>query len=63
MRTGALQWNLYQDGADPQQYLEAFLVASWEEHLRQHGGRLTGFDREVEEKTRTMLESATSRRV
>ncbi|MEV6026576.1 hypothetical protein [Streptomyces sp. NPDC052036] len=43
--------------------MEAFLVASWEEHLRQHGGRLTGFDREVEEKTRTMLESATSRRV
>ncbi|MDT0468134.1 MFS transporter [Streptomyces gibsoniae] len=63
LRTGALHWNLYQDGADPHQYLETFLVASWEEHLRQHGGRLTGFDREVEERTRAMVESATSRRV
>jgi hypothetical protein len=29
-----------------------FTVASWEEHLRQHEGRLTGSDQEVEEAAR-----------
>lgn len=56
LRTGALHWNLYQDGARPEVYLETFLVASWEEHLRQHGGRLTASDRDAEERARSLVD-------
>ena len=35
-RTGASSWQLWRDGADPQRILEQFVVASWEEHERQH---------------------------
>jgi len=35
-RTGARRWGLYQDSADPERYVETFVVDSWEEHLRQH---------------------------
>lgn len=47
-RTGATRWVLYQDGADPRRFLEAYLVPSWQEHLRQHADRLTGADQEIE---------------
>ncbi len=47
-RTGASDWQLYRDGADPQQFLELFEVPSWDTHLRQHGGRLTGADAAIE---------------
>ncbi len=47
-RTGASDWQLYRDGADPQQFLEVFDVPSWDTHLRQHGGRLTGADAAIE---------------
>ena len=48
-RTGATRWELYRDGDRPDRFVETFSVPSWEEHLRQHGGRLTAADREVEE--------------
>jgi Transmembrane secretion effector len=48
-RTGATRWELYRDGEHPDRFVEMFTVASWEEHLRQHEGRLTGSDRDVEE--------------
>ena len=48
-RTGATRWELYRDGDRPDRFLELFSVPSWEEHLRQHAGRLTAVDREVEE--------------
>jgi quinol monooxygenase YgiN len=35
-RTGATTWRLWQDPADPDRILEQFVVASWDEHLRQH---------------------------
>lgn len=35
-RTGARQWQVWQDGADPDRFVEQFVVASWEEHERQH---------------------------
>jgi quinol monooxygenase YgiN len=35
-RTGAYQWNLFRDLADPDRFLETYLVESWAEHLRQH---------------------------
>jgi MFS family permease len=36
LRTGAYQWHLTQDLANPMQWLEVFFVSSWDEHLRQH---------------------------
>lgn len=36
LRDGALRWNLFQDAADPNRWLETMLVESWNEHLRQH---------------------------
>jgi predicted MFS family arabinose efflux permease len=44
-RTGASSWRAWQDGAKPGRLLEQFLVASWQEHLRQHE-RVTGRDQE-----------------
>jgi MFS family permease len=48
-RTGATRWELYRDGDRPDRFIEAFAVPSWEEHVRQHEGRFTGADREIEE--------------
>jgi quinol monooxygenase YgiN len=48
MRTGAIRWELYRDGEQPTQFVEEYTVPSWEEHLRQHHGRLTGADVEIE---------------
>ncbi len=49
LRTGAARWGLYRDGETAHRFLEIFVVPSWEEHLRQHRERLTGFDRQYEE--------------
>jgi quinol monooxygenase YgiN len=43
-RTGARQWDLYDDREDPTVIVEAFSVGSWREHLSQHDDRTTGFD-------------------
>ena len=48
-RTGATRWELFRDGDRPDRFIEIFSVASWQEHLHQHEGRLTAADREVEE--------------
>jgi MFS family permease len=48
LRTGAIRWELYRDGAEPNRFVEEYTVPSWEEHLRQHHGRLTGADVEIE---------------
>jgi MFS family permease len=48
-RTGATRWELYRDGDRPDRFVELFSVPSWQEHLRQHAGRLTATDQEVEE--------------
>ena len=48
-RTGATRWELYRDGERPDRFVEMFRVPSWEEHLRQHEGRLTATDQRVEE--------------
>jgi MFS family permease len=48
-RTGATRWELYRDGDQPTRFIELFSVPSWEEHMRQHEGRLTAADKEVEE--------------
>jgi MFS family permease len=48
-RTGATRWELYRDGDKPNRFLELFSVPSWQEHVRQHEGRLTGTDQDIEE--------------
>jgi hypothetical protein len=48
-RTGGRRWALYQDGADPERFLEIYLVSSWAEHLLQHAARLTVSDRAAED--------------
>jgi quinol monooxygenase YgiN len=35
-RTGAYRWGLFRDVAEPDRFLETFVVDSWAEHLRQH---------------------------
>jgi quinol monooxygenase YgiN len=52
LRTGASRWALYRDGEKPHTFVETFVVASWEEHLRQHRDRLTGADRDFDAKAR-----------
>jgi MFS family permease len=48
-RTGATRWELYRDAEHSDRFVEIFRVASWEEHLRQHEGRLTATDQTIEE--------------
>jgi MFS family permease len=42
LRTGAFQWGLYNDIADPTRYVETFISESWAEHLRQHARGTVG---------------------
>jgi MFS family permease/quinol monooxygenase YgiN len=53
-RSGASRWSLFQDAADPDRFVEAFLVPSWEEHLRQRE-RVTVADRRFEDRVRALL--------
>lgn len=36
LREGALRWNLFQDAAQPERWIETMMMASWNDHLRQH---------------------------
>lgn len=53
MRTGATSYRIYRDGADPTRFVEVSEYPSWAEHLRQHGGRLTGSDQALEAEARS----------
>lgn len=44
LRTGASQWGLFRDADSEHVFVELFVVASWDEHIRQHRDRLTGAD-------------------
>lgn len=50
-RDGAYDWRIYQSAEDPNLWVEAFLVSSWEEHLAQHD-RVTTQDKAVQETVR-----------
>ncbi|MEU4427545.1 MFS transporter [Actinoplanes sp. NPDC024001] len=50
LRTGAVRWGLFHDGERPGRIVEAYVVPTWDEHLRQHTGRLTGADQEAEQR-------------
>jgi MFS family permease len=62
-RTGAMLWGLFRDGEDPDRFVEAFLVATWEEHLRQHGERSTSGDRRAVEQAMELAREVRSPRV
>lgn len=53
LRGGAFRWTLFVDAADPEHYVESFIVESWIEHLRQHE-RVTVADLELEKKVRAL---------
>jgi hypothetical protein len=54
LRTQATQWGLFRDGESPGRFVELFVVASWDQHLRRHEGRLTGTDREIDEAAKAL---------
>jgi MFS family permease len=54
-RTGATTWRIWQDAANPDRIIEQFVVASWDEHLRQHE-RITVRDRQRYEAIRAMTD-------
>jgi len=57
LRTGAIWWELYRDGETANRFVEAYTVPSWDEHLRQHHGRLTGTDAAIERRARGLASS------
>ncbi len=61
-RDGATSWGLYRDPADPERYVETFLVDSWAEHLRQHE-RTVMADRPVEERAFRLVEGGAAKSV
>ncbi|GAB3333326.1 MFS transporter [Marilutibacter aestuarii] len=52
-RDGAVQWMLFEDVAEPGLFFESFLLASWNEHLRQHA-RVTQEERALQERLARM---------
>jgi predicted MFS family arabinose efflux permease len=58
LRTGATQWGLFRDGEVARQFIELYVVSSWEEHLRQHDDRLTGTDQRYEEEAEAFSEGS-----
>jgi hypothetical protein len=49
LRSGATRWELYRDAEHRDRFVEQFWVSTWEEHQRQHEGRLTAADQAIEE--------------
>lgn len=56
-RTGAYRWQIYRDGETPHRFVEAYLVPSWDEHLRQHSGRLTESDAAADSRARAFSQA------
>ena len=61
-RNGAFAWGLFEDAEQPGRYIEYFLEDSWLEHLRHHH-RVTGTDRDVQERVRSYHRGETPPRV
>jgi MFS family permease len=57
-RSGASRWGVFHDAADPGRYLEAYIVGSWVEHLRQHE-RVSVAEKELQERVHAFLVSET----
>jgi MFS family permease len=58
-RSGAERWGLWQDGADIERFVEAYVVPTWEEHMRQHQERYTRSDQLYEEQARSLIREGT----
>jgi MFS family permease len=58
-RSGAERWGLFQDGTDPERFVEAYVVPTWEEHLRQHQERYTRADAQYEQQARELVADGT----
>ena len=58
LRTGATSSALYRDGADPTRFVEVSEYPTWAEHLRQHTGRLTGTDRDIDERATALADGS-----
>ena len=56
-RTGASSWRAWRDSNQPIRILEQFVVASWDEHLRQHL-RVTTRDQKRYDAIRAMTDPA-----
>ena len=56
LRTGAVQWGIFRDGETANRMVEVYVVPTWDEHLRQHTGRLTGTDQATEEAAKALSE-------
>jgi MFS family permease len=54
MRTGAVQWGVFRAGEVPDEMVEVYVVPTWGEHLRQHSGRMTGADEEVDRQVKAL---------
>ncbi|MEU8235871.1 MFS transporter [Actinoplanes sp. NPDC048967] len=55
-RTGATRWGLFRPGEATDEFVEVYLVPTWDEHLRQHEGRLTGSDEQEEQQAWALAE-------
>jgi predicted MFS family arabinose efflux permease len=56
-RTGATSWRAWQEADEPARILEQFIVASWDEHLRQHD-RVTRRDQDHLDRVRDLADPA-----
>lgn len=61
-RTGATQWGLFYDPADPGRFVETFYAPTWAEHLRQHT-RPTVVDQRLEDIAFSFQEPGSTPRV
>ena len=59
-RTGAERWSLYQDAADPNRFVENYLVDSWEEHIRQLAERQTALDIGIQQRVLALTEDGSA---
>jgi MFS family permease len=53
-RTGASSWRVWHELERPGRYVESFMLASWDQHLRQHE-RVTVADRARQQRVRDLL--------
>lgn len=53
-RDGAFVWGIMEDAAQPNDFIEYYMVESWLEHLRQHE-RVTEYDHALQERLRELL--------
>ena len=57
-RSGATEWGLMQDAADPDRFVEYFFDASWIDHLRHHR-RVSADDEALQRRIHELLEPGT----